>query len=143
MADPLARFVEAQDAHGTYDRALAELRAGRKQSHWMWFVFPQLVGLGRSDTARRFGIADLAEASAYAAHPILGTRLVACARALLEQERDDPVAILGPVDARKLQSSMTLFERVRPQEPAFGAVLDRFHGGARDDATLDLLGDSA
>ena len=143
MADPLDRFVDAQDAQGTYERALAELRAGRKQSHWMWFVFPQLVGLGRSEMARRFGIADLAEARAYAAHPVLGTRLVACARALLDQTvSDDPVVILGPIDARKLQSSMTLFELARPEEPAFAAVLDRFCGGARDAATLDLVADS-
>ncbi len=142
MADSLERFLEAQDANGTYERALAELRAGRKQSHWMWFVFPQLVGLGRSETARHFGIADLAEARAYARHPVLGARLIECARALLEQGSDDPVSILGPIDARKLRSSMTLFELARPDAHVFDAVLDRFHAGIRDEATLDLLGDS-
>ena len=143
MADALARFIEAQDAHGTYARVRAELRGGRKQSHWMWFVFPQLVGLGRSEVARRYGIADLDEARAYAAHPVLGDRLVECTSALLELEEDDPVAILGSIDARKLRSSMTLFERACPDEPTFAAVLERLYAGARDELTLDLLDRSA
>src|SRR4051794_27263005 len=107
--DRLSRFVRAQDSGGTYDRALAELRAGRKTSHWMWFVFPQIAGLGRSDTARFFAIADLDEARAYAAHPVLGPRLVTAARILTDLPAYDAVAVFGSVDAQKLHSSMTLF----------------------------------
>ena len=107
-ADPfeLKRFLEAQDAGGTYQRALAELRAGRKTSHWMWFVFPQLVGLGRSEMARRFAIGGEQEARAYLAHPILGTRLSECAQTLCQLETCDPVHVLGSLDALKLHSSM-------------------------------------
>jgi uncharacterized protein (DUF1810 family) len=140
-ADPhdLQRFVDAQDDLGTYDTALAELRAGRKRSHWMWFVLPQLAGLGMSSTAKHFGIHGLAEARAYLAHPVLGPRLRECARALADLDGSDPVAVLGPVDALKLQSSMTLFAHVAPDEPVFREVLDRYYGGADDSATLALL----
>ena len=140
MTPNLNRFVDAQNAGGTFDRALAELRAGRKATHWLWFVLPQLAGLGSSDMARRFGIADLAEARAYAAHPVLGPRLVACCEALLAQPNDDAVDVLGAVDARKLRSSMTLFARAQPDELVFAQVLDRFFGGERDELTLELLG---
>src|SRR5918998_34070 len=111
MDDPhgLRRFTEAQDGGGTYDRALAELRAGRKTSHWMWFVFPQIAGLGRSPTAQFYAIVDLDEARAYAAHPVLGPRLTECATALLDLGTSDATPVLGPVDAQKLHSSMTLF----------------------------------
>jgi uncharacterized protein (DUF1810 family) len=136
----LTRFVEAQDEHGTYDRALAELRDGRKASHWMWFVFPQIAGLGSSATAQRFAIASLEEARAYVAHPVLGPRLVAAARALadLAGERSAE-AILGGVDALKLRSSMTLFARAAPDEPVFGQVLDRYFDGRPDPATEERL----
>ncbi len=143
MSDPFAlqRFVAAQDSDGTYDRALRELRSGRKQSHWMWFVFPQLAGLGRSATAQRFAISGLAEARAYAAHPVLGPRLAECARVLVDLPRADPVEVLGEVDARKLQSSMTLFARAVPGERAFQDVLDRYFAGVPDAQTLSKLGD--
>lgn len=135
----LERFVAAQDAGGTYDQALAELWSGRKRSHWMWFVFPQLAGLGRSSTAREFAVSGLPEARAYLAHQVLGRRLLRCTQALLDLDGSDPVAVLGPVDAVKLRSSMTLFARAAPQEAAFRAVLERYFGGAEDDATLALL----
>jgi uncharacterized protein (DUF1810 family) len=133
----LERFVTAQAA--VYDRALAELRAGRKRSHWMWFVFPQLAGLGRSATAQRYGIRDLEEARAYLAHPLLGPRLRECADALLALATHDPVTVLGEIDAVKLRSSMTLFVRADPGESRFAAVLDHFYGGIPDPATDDLL----
>lgn len=135
----LTRFTTAQDDGGTYATALAELRAGRKRTHWIWFVFPQLDGLGRSATARRYAIGSLAEARAYAAHPLLGARLRECCDALLGGEGDDPEAILGATDALKLRSSMTLFEAAAPDEPRFAAVLERFYGGHRDGATLARL----
>ena len=139
MTSPLDRFVDAQDAGGTYDTALAELRAGHKRSHWMWFVLPQLAGLGRSGMAQRYAIADLAEARAYLAHPVLGPRLLDCARALTALDTTDPVAVLGSVDAQKLRSSMTLFAHADPDQPLFPAVLDRFFAGAEDDATTSRL----
>ena len=141
LSDPydLQRFVAAQDAGGTYDAALRELRAGSKRSHWMWFVFPQVAGLGRSATAQHFAISGLDEARAYLAHPVLGPRLRECARALVELDGSDPVAVLGPVDAQKLRSSMTLFASADPGEPLFRAVLDRYFAGREDDATTSQL----
>jgi uncharacterized protein (DUF1810 family) len=141
VADPfrLDRYVEAQDSGGTYDSAVAELRAGRKQSHWMWFVFPQIAGLGRSPTAQHFAVSGLDEARAYLAHPVLGPRLVESAQALLDQSARDPVAVLGAIDAQKLRSSMTLFSRVAPDEPVFARVLDEFFGGVADEATTSRL----
>jgi uncharacterized protein (DUF1810 family) len=133
----LGRFVEAQD--GVYDRALAELRAGAKHSHWMWFVFPQVAGLGRSSMAQAYAISGLDEARAYLAHPVLGPRLLECATALVEGEETDEERIFGPVDAMKLRSSMTLFAHAAPAELAFRAVLGRFYGGVEDDATLARL----
>ncbi|MGY1593892.1 DUF1810 domain-containing protein [Geodermatophilus sp. SYSU D00708] len=140
MSDPfdLERFVQAQD-RGTYEQALAELRAGAKRSHWMWFVFPQVAGLGRSATAQRYAVSGLPEAQAYLDHPVLGARLVECAQALLDLGTDDAVRVFGPVDAGKLRSSMTLFERAEPEVAVFGQVLDRFFGGERDEATLTRL----
>jgi uncharacterized protein (DUF1810 family) len=138
----LERFVAAQNQGGTYRTALAELRAGAKRTHWMWFVFPQIAGLGSSPTARRYAIASRQEAQAYLAHPVLGSRLLESAAALVEREgSDDPAALLGSVDALKLRSSMTLFARVAPTEPVFAAVLDRHYGGAADPATEAQLGD--
>ncbi|RBY91033.1 DUF1810 domain-containing protein [Blastococcus sp. TF02A-30] len=139
MSDPfdLQRFVDAQRA--TYDQALAELRAGEKRTHWMWFVFPQIAGLGRSGMAQRFAVSGLEEARAYLAHPVLGPRLVECARALTGLDVDDPVQVMGPVDAQKLRSSMTLFAHADPDQPVFRQVLDHYFGGAEDDATTSLL----
>ena len=134
----LQRFVEAQDG-GTYAQALAELRAGAKRSHWMWFVFPQITGLGRSETARFYAIRSLDEARAYVAHPVLGPRLTESAQALLDIQSDDAEAVLGPIDAQKLRSSMTLFVRAAPDEPVFARVLDRYFGGRADSATDRLL----
>jgi uncharacterized protein (DUF1810 family) len=140
-ADPydLERFVRAQASGGLYDRALAELRAGRKESHWMWFVFPQLRGLGRSPTAQAFGIASLAEARAYLAHPLLGPRLLACTEAVAQAAAPSASSIFGQLDALKLRSSMTLFSRAAPDEPLFQRVLDRFFGGEPDPLTDERL----
>lgn len=137
MDGTLDRFVEAQD--GVYDRALAELRAGRKASHWMWFVFPQIAGLGRSAMAQRYAITSLDEARAYLAHPVLGPRLVECARVLTELAGTSAEAVFGGIDAIKLRSSMTLFAHAAPEEPGFRAVLDRYFDGAEDPATLERL----
>ena len=134
----LARFRTAQDAGGTYDRALAELQRGRKESHWMWFVFPQLAGLGRSSMARRYAISSLDEARAYLADPVLGARLRECTR-IVAETADDPVAVFGGVDAMKLRSSMTLFLRAAPSEAVFAAVLERHFAGEPDAATDELL----
>jgi uncharacterized protein (DUF1810 family) len=139
MEADLERFVQAQDADGTFQRALAELRRGRKSSHWMWFVFPQLAGLGRSATARFYALDSLAEARAYLAHPVLGPRLRECAEALLALPGQDPVAVLGPVDAMKLRSSATLFARAAPDEPIFARLLDRYFEGVPDKETDDRL----
>ena len=138
----LVRFVAAQDASGTYEAALAELRAGRKRTHWMWFVLPQVAGLGSSAASRRYALSGLAEARAYLAHPVLGPRLLACVQALADLDASlapDAETVLGPVDAAKLRSSMTLFARADPREPVFAAVLGRWFGGAEDPATLARL----
>jgi uncharacterized protein (DUF1810 family) len=137
----LSRFVTAQDEGGTYAAALAELRAGRKRTHWMWFVFPQLAGLGRSATAQHYAISGLDEAQDYLAHPVLGPRLRESAEALTALPTGDAVAVLGPIDAQKLRSSMTLFARAADEDDRapFLAVLDRYFGGTPDRATLDLL----
>jgi uncharacterized protein (DUF1810 family) len=138
MSD-LERFVAAQDAGGTYDQALAELRAGRKTSHWMWFIFPQIAGLGRSGMAQRYAIASLDEARAYLAHPVLGPRLRESAAALPDHSGTNAEAILGAIDAMKLRSSMTLFARAAPDEPVFADVLERYFGGMADEETLRRL----
>ncbi|WNV74210.1 DUF1810 domain-containing protein [Geodermatophilus sp. DSM 44513] len=140
MSDPfdLERFVRAQDG-GTYDQALRELRDGAKRGHWMWFVFPQVAGLGRSPTAQRYAVSGLEEAHTYLAHPVLGARLLECAQALLALPGRDPVAVLGAVDAVKLRSSMTLFEAAAPDERVFGEVLERYFDGERDEATTTRL----
>jgi len=133
----LQRFVDAQSQ--TYAQALAELRAGHKRTHWMWFVFPQLAGLGRSGMAQRFAISGLEEAHGYVAHPVLGRRLVECARALTALDTADPVEVFGPVDAMKLRSSMTLFAVAAPDEPVFREVLDHYFGGDLDEATTSRV----
>jgi uncharacterized protein (DUF1810 family) len=139
VSDPfdLRRFVDAQ-AH-TYDQALAELRAGEKRTHWMWFVFPQIAGLGHSGMAQRFAISGLEEARAYVAHPTLGRRLVESAQALTDLDTADAGRVLGPVDAQKLRSSMTLFAHAAPDEPVFREVLDHYFDGTEDDATTSRL----
>ncbi len=141
MSDPhrLQRFVDAQDGGSTFERALSELRAGRKTSHWMWFVFPQISGLGRSPAARTYAIASLAEARAYVEHPVLGPRLREAARIAAELPGGDAFAVFGGIDARKLRSSMTLFARAAPEEPVFARVLEHCFDGAADGATDELL----
>ena len=137
----LERFVRAQDEGDTYARALTELRDGRKRSHWMWFVFPQVAGLGHSPTARHYAISGREEAEAYLEHPVLGPRLVACAELLNEQDVRDAVAVFGSVDAMKLRSSMTLFAAAAhgPEARAFRAVLDRCFDGEDDPETMSRL----
>jgi uncharacterized protein (DUF1810 family)/organic hydroperoxide reductase OsmC/OhrA len=141
MADPydLGRFVAAQDAGGSYDRAIAELRGGRKASHWMWFVFPQIAGLGQSQTSRTFAISTLDEARAYLRHPVLGPRLAECARILAQAQGRSAGQIFGGLDAQKLRSSMTLFLRAAPAEPLFGQVLGQYFNALPDPATDQLL----
>lgn len=133
----LQRFVDAQ--HDVYATALAELRAGRKRSHWMWFVFPQLEGLGRSGMAQRYAIRSADEAAAYLAHPVLGKRLRECASAVAMHEDRDVDQIFGEPDNMKFHSSMTLFADVAPDEAIFQACLDRFFGGEPDHATIERL----
>ncbi|WP_150303625.1 DUF1810 domain-containing protein [Pseudomonas saliphila] len=140
MNDPfrLQRFVDAQEP--LYERALAELRAGRKRSHWMWFIFPQISGLGRSDMAQRYAVSGLEEAQAYLKHPLLGPRLLECTQALLQHTGTPACTILGSPDDMKLRSSMTLFSAAAPQQDAFRLVLDGYFDGNADDHTLELLG---
>ena len=140
-ADPydLQRFVTAQDAGGTYQRAAAELRNGRKDSHWMWFIFPQVAGLGYSHTSRIYAISGLAEARAYLAHPVLGPRLTECAAILTGTAGRTAEQVFGEVDAVKLRSSMTLFMRAAPGEPVFGQVLGQYFDGVPDPATEQRL----
>lgn len=133
----LARFVSAQDE--IYPQVLAELRAGHKQSHWMWFVFPQLAGLGTSPMAVRYAIQSADEARAYLAHPVLGPRLQEGLSAMLAHTGALPESILGGIDALKFRSSLTLFEAVAEEPAPFAEALDSFYGGERDRRTLELL----
>ena len=135
----LQRFVTAQDAGGIYERALVELRDGHKTGHWMWFVFPQVAGLGQSETSRTYAIASLAEAAAYLHHALLGPRLIECARIVEASRTLSASEIFGPIDAKKLQSSMTLFMRAAPAEPVFARVLERYFAGVADRNTDRLL----
>jgi uncharacterized protein (DUF1810 family) len=139
MDDPyqLSRFVAAQD--GVYEHVVAELRQGSKTSHWMWFVFPQIEGLGRSATSQRYAIGSLEEARAYLQHPVLGPRLTECAELLLADTEHTAERIFGPVDAVKLRSSMTLFSHAEPDERVFARVLDRYFAGTEDAETLRRL----
>ena len=141
MDDPynLDRFVAAQNAGGTYERALQELRRGRKTSHWIWFVFPQIAGLGQSSMSRTFAISSLDEARAYLRHPLLGPRLLECASAVIDAQADTAEDIFGGIDTLKVHSSMTLFLRANPSEPLFRQVLDRYFGGAPDAGTDQRL----
>ena len=133
----LRRFVTAQE--GVYESALSELRAGRKTSHWVGFVFPEIGGLGRSATAQRYAIASLEEAEAYLAHPVLGSRLLECARTLTQLSGLSAEQIFGSVDAQKLKSSMTLFAHAAPDQRLFRDVLARYFDGAEDQETLRRL----
>ena len=139
MTDPhdLQRFVDAQAQ--TYDQALAELRDGEKRTHWMWFVFPQIAGLGRSDTARRYAIASLDEARAYLAHPILGPRLVACVDAMNALPGSNAEHVLGGIDAAKFRSCLTLFLVADPGNAALRDALKKYYRGREDERTLALL----
>ena len=134
----LDRFLDAQ--RGDYAAALAEVRRGRKTSHWMWYIFPQIAGLGQSSTARYYSIRDLEEAREYYAHPVLGQRLREISGALLDLRGSDPVAVFGGIDSMKLKSSMTLFAVAAPDDPLFRQVLDKYYGGEQDALTLRILG---
>jgi uncharacterized protein (DUF1810 family) len=136
MNDPyrLRRFESAQN-RGTYDAAVTELRAGRKASHWMWFIFPQIAGLGHSSMSRTYAISSLSEAEAYLTHPVLGPRLIECARILTELTGRTAEEIFGATDAMKLRSSMTLFARAAPDNALFQQVLDDYFDGIADIAT--------
>jgi uncharacterized protein (DUF1810 family) len=139
MPDPydLTRFVQAQEAD--YDQALTEIRAGTKRSHWMWYVFPQFVGLGSSPTSVHYAIKSREEAEAYLAHPILGPRLVDCADAALQIEGRSALQIFGSPDDMKLRSSATLFASVSPEDSVFRRLLDKYFGGKQDARTLELV----
>jgi uncharacterized protein (DUF1810 family) len=137
MPYDLDRFVAEQDRD--YETVLGELRRGRKSSHWIWFIFPQIAGLGHSAMSQHFAIGSLDEARAYLDHPVLGRRLRECSRLVLAVEGRTAEEILGSTDAMKLRSSMTLFHRAAPDEPEFGLVLDRYYDGAEDEATLARL----
>lgn len=136
----IERFVRAQD-DGVYEQALAEIRSGRKRSHWIWFVFPQARGLGRSPMAERYGIGSREELDAYVNHPLLKARLIEISHALLALPGSDPVAVLGDIDAIKVRSSMTLFE-LTDVDPVFGVVLDKYYAGSRDEITLRIVSES-
>jgi uncharacterized protein (DUF1810 family) len=131
-AHDLQRFVDAQEREGTYAQALEELRAGQKTTHWIWFVFPQIAGLGRSETARFFAIDSVQEARAYLEHPLLGPRLRECTRALLAVDGKSAREILGETDATKLRSSLTLFSHAAADEPLFQEALDKYCAGEPD-----------
>ena len=139
----LDRFVTAQDAGGSYEHAVAELRTGRKSSHWMWYVFPQLAGLGQSSTSRFYAISSVDEASAYLAHPVLGPRLRECAEILTGLSGRTAEQVFGGIDAMKLRSAMTLFHHADPNEPLFSQVLAEYFDGVSDPATERLLSQAA
>lgn len=137
MENRLDRFLTAQER--SYDTALSEIKNGRKRSHWMWYIFPQIAGLGMSSTAQYYSIADIEEAREYITHPVLGARLLEISRALLTLDSSDATAVMGYPDDLKLRSSMTLFAQVS-EDPVFNAVIDKFYGGRPDTRTLHILG---
>lgn len=141
MDDPykLKRFLDAQNRSGTYETVVSELRRGQKMGHWMWFIFPQVTGLGRSHMAQEFAISSVAEAQAYLRHPVLGPRLRECAQILLGIDGKSAREILGGIDAVKLRSSMTLFMSAEPAEPVFREVLAKFFDGSPDQETIIRL----
>lgn len=132
----LGRFIDAQEPR--YEIALAEISRGQKRTHFMWFIFPQITGLGRSEIARYYAVASLPEAQAYASHPLLGQRLRECVAALQDLPPSRAEEVFGAIDALKLRSSLTLFEQATI-DPLFPAALERWFGGARDAATLEIL----
>ena len=134
----LERFLTAQERD--YATALREIRSGRKRSHWIWYIFPQLKDLGYSETAKYYGIKDLDEAKAYLSEPTLRARLIEISEALLSLRVNDPETVMGYPDDLKLRSSMTLFAAADPEEPVFGQVLEKFFHGRPDQRTLDLIG---
>ena len=136
----LNRFLKAQEL--MYPRALREIKSGRKQTHWMWFIFPQLKALGQSSTALYYGIEDFDEAKQYLAHPVLGTKLKEISEALLSLETDDPYRIMGDIDGLKLCSSMTLFAEVAGYDSVFGKVIDKYYNGNKDMNTIRILTDT-
>lgn len=133
----LERFIDAQ--HRDYATALAEIRRGRKVTHWMWYIFPQIRGLGSSETSKYYAIENIPEAEKFIKHPVLGTRLINICRALLDQQSNDAGSILGSPDNLKLRSSMTLFASLPGAHPVFQEVLDRFFGGEKDRLTLQIM----
>ncbi len=135
----LKRFLDAQE--NDFERALAEIKRGRKQSHWMWYIFPQIAGLGSSETSRFYAVKDRAEAELYLAHPVLGARLVEISEALLEIEGKTANQIFGSPDDVKLKSSMTLFGALKNTNPIFQSVLDKYFNGTNDLRTLQLIDD--
>jgi len=137
MPYDLDRFVANQDSD--YETVLGELRRGRKASHWIWYIFPQIAGLGRSSMSQHYAISSLDEARAYLAHPVLGARLRECTRLILAIEGRTADEIFGSLDAMKVHSSMTLFHRAAPDEPEFKLVLDRYYGGVADPATDERI----
>ncbi len=139
MADTsIKRFLDAQESD--YNTALAEIRAGRKGRHWIWYIFPQIAGLGRSGTATYYAIKDMGEAREYLAHPVLRQRLLEISEALLELDGGDPLAVMGSPDDLKLRSSMTLFALAEPECEVFQKVLDKYYGGKMDQRTVSILG---
>jgi uncharacterized protein (DUF1810 family) len=138
MKEHLQRFKTAQDRD--YDTALAEIKDGRKQGHWMWYIFPQIAGLGMTELSRFYAIKDIKEAGDLLMDPELGLRLTTICKALLELETNDPHAVFGSPDDLKLKSSMTLFDAVPATFPVFSRVLDKFYHGERDERTLEILG---
>ena len=138
--EDINRFLHAQDDFGGYQQAVLELKAGRKTGHWIWYIFPQIQGLGRSSNSKLYAISSLDEAKEYLAHPVLGARLKECTGVILSNKGDDIYAIMGSsIDAVKLRSSMTLFDIISPND-IFGEVLDSFYGGRRDQRTIEYLG---
>lgn len=137
MENRLDRFLTAQER--SYDTALSEIKNGHKRSHWMWYIFPQIAGLGMSSTAQYYSIADIEEAREYITHPVLGARLLEISRALLTLDSSDATAVMGYPDDLKLRSSMTLFAQIS-EDPVFNAVIDKFYGGRPDTRTLHILG---
>ena len=133
----LDRFVQAQAY--SYETALSEIKNGHKRTHWMWFIFPQLRELGRSFTAKYYGIEDLEEAKLYLAHPVLGTRLKEISEALLQLETNSPIQVMGDIDGLKLRSSMTLFAEIEGYDSVFGKVLDKYYNGNKDMRTIHIL----
>lgn len=140
VMDDLQRFIDAQEAD--FDTALAEIKNGRKRSHWMWYIFPQLRGLGSSDTSRYYGIQSIDEAESYINHPVLGQRLIEMCLALLQLKSDNANEIFGSPDDLKLRSSMTLFASLPDAYPVFQSVLEKFFNGEADDKTLRLIGEA-